>query len=117
MPQFGLLAAIGRDPDRTLSAIADAIVVDETTLTRNLAILSRRGLVECTGGRGRTGKKIRLTEAGESLLVRCMEQWRAGHAMLTRGMTPEECAAGLAFMQGLERAADAARSAGPVWEP
>lgn len=116
LPQYGLLVAIGRDPDRTLSAIADALGLDDTTLTRNLAILKRRGLVAAEGGRGRAGKRVRLTEAGVALTRRAVEIWAEANAAITAHMSEADLAAGRAFLQNLEAAALSAR-AQPVRRP
>ena len=48
--QFTLLAAIERFGHTTLQSLADFMGMDRTTLTRNLALLERDGLVELDRG-------------------------------------------------------------------
>jgi DNA-binding MarR family transcriptional regulator len=51
--QFGLIAAVAKMPGSTLSAIGEAMLIEDSTMARNLSVLERRGLVEAQGGRGR----------------------------------------------------------------
>lgn len=108
--QIGVLFAIARDPDRTLTVIADALALDETTLTRNLHILERRGLIELDGGRGRAGKKVHLTNEGWELMQPAMETWRRVNTELTGQFTPDELAFGFKFLRALEGAASSGRA-------
>ena len=49
--------------------------VDATTLSRNLQILEKRGLVRGFG-RGRAGKRLELTSTGLSLMEKAVPLWR-----------------------------------------
>lgn len=109
--QYGLLVAVGRDPDRTLAAMAASMGLDESTLTRNLAILQRRGLVAAEGGRGRAGKRIRLTSEGIALVRRAVLIWRRANRQLTQAFGAAELERGRAFLARVETAAETAREA------
>lgn len=81
-PQFGLLVALAQLPGRNVREIADRVGLDASTLTRNIALLERRGAVIAEGGRGRAGKLPRLTPAGEALLQEALKAWSAAQASL-----------------------------------
>lgn len=44
--QYSMLANIGRNPGITVSDLATLLMMDQTTVTRNLALLDRDGLVK-----------------------------------------------------------------------
>jgi len=80
--QFILLGAIAREGDRSIAALADDVGVEPSAVLRNLRILEERGLVSNLGGRGRGGRKLRMTEAGRALIAGSMPAWRQAQADL-----------------------------------
>ncbi len=104
--QFGLMIAIARKPDQTLREISQMLMLDESTLARNHAVLERRGLVESDGGRGRGGRRVRLAEAGWRQIEAGSALWRAANARLEAGLTVDELDAGKRFLDALARASD-----------
>jgi DNA-binding MarR family transcriptional regulator len=81
--QYSLLAIIDRAPQPlTLGALADAQVMDRTTLSHNLAPLRRDGLVLVANGEDRRTRVIALTDAGKSLLETARPLWRAAQQRL-----------------------------------
>lgn len=99
--QFGLLAAVSKMPGATLAAIGEAMLLDESTLARNFAVMERRGLIAAEGGRGRGGKALTLTKAGEKLLGEAARIWRDTNRMLAAEMPADEAAAGRKFLRAL----------------
>jgi DNA-binding MarR family transcriptional regulator len=76
--QYSLLAIIDRAPQPlTLGDLAEAQVMDRTTLSHNLAPLRRDGLVQIVSGADRRTKVIALTGDGKSLLETARPVWRA----------------------------------------
>ena len=74
--QFGILAKLRRLGPMTISALAADLVMDRTTLGRNLQPLERQGLVAVVPGRrDRRSREIRLTEAGAERLRDAIEGW------------------------------------------
>ena len=74
--QFSLLAVLfarGRTP---FSELVDRLATDQTTLTRNLKPLERRGLIRVTPGADRRTRDIDLTNAGKKLYQRANTLWR-----------------------------------------
>jgi DNA-binding MarR family transcriptional regulator len=107
--QFGLLAAVGRAPGQSLAALADDLTLDDSTLTRNLTVLERRGLIARRGLPGRGGKQVALTAEGRRLLDDALPVWAWANDQVTAGLSEEELAMGRRFLDAVERAADASR--------
>ena len=63
--QFSILARLRRQGPMTINALADELVMDRTTLGRNILPLEREGLISVAPGRtDRRSKELRLTGAG-----------------------------------------------------
>jgi DNA-binding MarR family transcriptional regulator len=78
--QFTILSMLAQAGPLPMTRLADLLGVERTTLTRNLTVLVRRGLVEwaeVTDGRVR---KAALTKAGEAMLRKCLPRWMAAEA-------------------------------------
>ncbi len=79
VPLLGVLAGAG---EMTLTNLADTLVMDRTTLTRNLKPLMNQGLVQSTPGADRRIKMISLTDAGWAALDRALPMWRQAQASI-----------------------------------
>src|SRR5271156_3599850 len=65
--QYSILARLQRRGPMTINALAAEMVMDRTTLGRNILPLERDGLVAVEqGSRDRRSKELRVTEAGEA---------------------------------------------------
>jgi DNA-binding MarR family transcriptional regulator len=74
--QFSILARLHRLGPMTISALAADLVMDRTTLGRNLQPLEREGLVAVVPGRtDRRSREIRLTDTGAERLRTAVEGW------------------------------------------
>jgi DNA-binding MarR family transcriptional regulator len=115
--QFGLLAAVAKMPGATLAAIGEAMLLDESTMARNFALMERRGLVEAEGGRGRGGKQVKLTRAGSRLFGQAAVIWGATNRMLTARLAADELAAGRKFLRALGAVSEQVRAEMDVLPP
>ena len=71
--QYSILVKLKRLGPMTINTLAEAMVMDRTTLGRNILPLERDGLISVApGAKDRRSKELRLTEAGA-------ERLRAGH--------------------------------------
>ena len=84
--QFSLLMMLNRPSPPTIGTLAEDLAMDRTTMTANLKVLERRGLL--TVRRDHDDSRVKLvvlTRAGRSLLAKCVERWQAANdAMRTR---------------------------------
>jgi DNA-binding MarR family transcriptional regulator len=79
--QFSILAKLkGRGP-LTINALADDMVMDRTTLGRNILPLKRDGLIKIVStASDRRAKELHLTKAGEKRLQAARRSWAAAQA-------------------------------------
>jgi DNA-binding MarR family transcriptional regulator len=76
--QFTILAALQARGPLTINALADEIVVDRTTLGRNILPLERDGLISIDpSADDRRAKKLHVTKAGERRLQAAAKKWSA----------------------------------------
>ena len=79
--QFSVLAKLKRAGPMTINALARELVMDRTTLGRNILPLEREGLVEIAPGRtDRRSKELRLTDAGDVRLSAAIVRWSEAQA-------------------------------------
>jgi DNA-binding MarR family transcriptional regulator len=75
--QFSILARLRRYGPMTINALADQMVMDRTTLGRNILPLERDGLISITPGRtDRRSKELRLTDTGLERLQAGYQGWK-----------------------------------------
>jgi len=74
--QFSILAKLKRIGPMTINALAADLVMDRTTLGRNILPLQREGLIVAVKGVvDRRSKELRLTEAGGERLRLAVKGW------------------------------------------
>jgi DNA-binding MarR family transcriptional regulator len=84
--QFTVLVAIARIGRPPLTRLAEALVMDRTTLSRNLRPLERDGLVAIAAGGDRRTREIRLTPKGRKALERALPLWERVQARMRDGL-------------------------------
>lgn len=76
--QFSLLMSLNRPEPPVMGDVAALLAMDRTTLTANLKPLERRGLVDVSPDPAdKRSRRLRLTDAGRSLLAQAMPLWQA----------------------------------------
>ena len=79
--QFSILAKLERKGPLTINVLADNMVMDRTTLGRNIRPLERDGLIRIEAAASdRRAKELHLTKAGENRLRAGLEAWAAAQA-------------------------------------
>jgi DNA-binding MarR family transcriptional regulator len=74
--QFSILAELRRLGPMTINALAAEMVMDRTTLSRNILPLERDGLIAVQqGSRDRRSKELQVTAAGEARFRAGMKGW------------------------------------------
>jgi DNA-binding MarR family transcriptional regulator len=92
--QFSILAKLKRLGPMTINALAADLVMDRTTLGRNVLPLEREGLVAVAPGEAdRRSRELRLTEAGAARLRLALKGWAEAQSRFEmafgRKRTPE----------------------------
>jgi DNA-binding MarR family transcriptional regulator len=80
--QFTILASLANFGTVTISAFAAHLVMDRTTLTRNLRPLQNRDLVEVVPGVDQRQRFLELTPKGRELLLKAMPVWQQAQAAI-----------------------------------
>lgn len=83
--QMTLLMVIEAMGEPTISALAEQLVMDRTTLARDLRPMQAAGWVVVVPGRDRRTRVVRLTSAGGALLREALPRWRAAQDALIDG--------------------------------
>src|SRR5882724_13336060 len=79
--QFSILAKLRRRGPLTINALAEDLVMDRTTLGRNILPLEREGLIAVVKGRSdRRSKELHLTDAGVTRLRAAVKGWARAQA-------------------------------------
>ncbi len=78
--QFTILSILAQAGALPMTRLADLLGVERTTLTRNLSVLARRGLVEWVAASDGRVRKAGLTKAGDAMLHKCMPRWVAAES-------------------------------------
>lgn len=80
--QFSLLANIARAGSITTSQLAEVLVMDQTTVTRNLKSLESQSWITREVGQDQRTRLLRLTEAGQTALEGAMPCWEQAQAQV-----------------------------------
>jgi DNA-binding MarR family transcriptional regulator len=83
--QFSILAAIDGGESLTVTKLAADLVMDSSTVVRNLKPLERAGLIIIAADKDRRRKIVRLTPKGLVKLVGAVPLWHMAHDRL-RGL-------------------------------
>ncbi|KWE56633.1 MarR family transcriptional regulator [Burkholderia ubonensis] len=76
--QFSIMAILSRRPDVLMSDLADALVMDRTTLLRALKPLQRDGLLEAGASEhDARAHALNLTKLGQRTFGRAKRAWQA----------------------------------------
>lgn len=88
--QFGLMAEIASAADDTITALAEHMGLDQSTLSRTLRTLEGAGLVEITTVESDQRKRmVWLTEKGARRLEASISSWRQAHAELGKVLSTD----------------------------
>ncbi|OLP58776.1 hypothetical protein BJF93_17065 [Xaviernesmea oryzae] len=88
--QFSLLAAIRFNPGEPVMSLAQKIQLDRTSLTRNLDLLERKGLVQRAADAVGNARICELTKEGSVLLDQLLRVWQQAQSEISQGFTEDE---------------------------
>lgn len=73
--QLGALHTIYNSASITISKLAGELDMDRTTLTRNLSVLERRGLINISSGKDHRTRIITITSKGTNSITNAIPLW------------------------------------------
>jgi len=88
--QFSLLASLVGTDHNSVSALAEFLAIERTTLTRNLALLEKKGLVKLIAAGKGNARTVQLTPAGRQLMDDMTPAWREAQNMAFKQVTRDE---------------------------
>ena len=74
--QFTLLAVLARAGEMPVTKLADTLVMERTTLTRNLRPLQTQGWLEIGRDRDERVRLVSITDAGRRVVAEATPLWR-----------------------------------------
>ncbi|MBO0740600.1 MAG: winged helix-turn-helix transcriptional regulator [Hyphomicrobiaceae bacterium] len=92
--QYGVLGQLRRHDGIGIGALAEILIMDPTTLTRNLRPLERQGLVTMKQDRrDRRARHLHLTAKGSAAFENAIPAWRRAQRRLEEALGGPEAAA------------------------
>jgi DNA-binding MarR family transcriptional regulator len=73
--QLGVLHIIYNSAYITISQLAGALGMDRTTLTRNLSVLARQGLIKISSGKDHRTRIVTITSKGRTYVAKAIPLW------------------------------------------
>jgi DNA-binding MarR family transcriptional regulator len=87
--QFSVLAVLASVGPSTITHLSQFLVMDRTTLARNLRPLERKRLISITKGKDRRTKTVILTKRGGKALGGSLAQWQKAQDMVVEKLGEE----------------------------
>jgi len=81
--QFTILAVLSAKSGITISELADYLMMDRTTLTRNLRPLEKQALVKTKAGTDKRTRLIELSKKGKNKLEKAIPLWKKAQKQVT----------------------------------
>ncbi len=88
--QFGILGTTMMMGPVTVTRLAEETVTDRTTLTRNLKLLTDKGLIRMETGEDQREREVTLTEQGRKALADAYPLWKKAQAQIVNGLGEEQ---------------------------
>jgi DNA-binding MarR family transcriptional regulator len=104
--QLILLTVISKLGPATINQVAEAMLMDPTTLNRNLKPLENKELVVSQTGEDHRTRLIALSEKGQACLDQNLPLWEKAQTRLVEGLGPEKF---LAFLSDLRQVVELLR--------
>ncbi len=104
--QFSLLAALDVLGETSIGDLSEELAIDGTTLTRNLEILVRRGLVENIAAEDARVRNVRLTGLGKATYEEAVPFWREAQEHVLEALEPKRWTGMRAQLHQIEAACD-----------
>lgn len=100
--QFSLLRYLQRLGQPSISALAEAMGLDRSTLGRNLRVVEGRGLLQLGGGSDQRSRQVALTDAGARVLEQGAPLWERAQQELALRLGADKRAELMALLDDLE---------------
>lgn len=101
--QLGLLTAVTLSGPIQPSRLGDILDLERSTVSRNIALMLRKGWISATVARDGRGRLLAITRHGEDVLNEAIPAWRRGQKKVMELLTPEGVLAFLDLTRAFEK--------------
>lgn len=84
--QFSVLAAVGETGPVSVSRLAEGLMMDRTTVTRDIKPLEKQGFIAISQGEDRRQRLLNLTDTGKAVLESAAPLWEAAQEDIYRSL-------------------------------
>ncbi len=102
--QFNILTVIGAGTPTPLIDVSSVLDLDPSTLSRTIKVLEARGYISVSGGRGRSGLSLALTERGQDVMTEAVGAWQRVQAKIALSLGEAEVGRIIESFDRLEQA-------------
>ena len=81
--QFAVLVGVVSLGSPTINQLAKGLVMDRTTLTRNLKPLEKEGLIKITSGDDKRTHFVKITSKGKSAMEKTLPYWEKARTVVS----------------------------------
>ena len=99
--QYSLLVTLKVMDSVLVTYLAEKVVMDRTTLSRNLEVMEKQGLVSVTPGKDRRTRRVMITETGSAVLLDAYPLWQQAQAKIRESMSEERLQSLMADLSSL----------------
>ena len=93
LTQYSVLANLVRIGPMSITALAERLAMDRTTMTRNLRPLDRAGWIVVRDGPDRRSRSVDITKAGRVVHDKALPLWRSAERTIRLAMGGDKAAA------------------------
>ena len=92
LTQYSVLANLMLHGAMSITALAERLAMDRTTMTRNLGPLERVGWVVVRDGSDRRSRSVAITKSGQGVYERAVPLWQAAERAIRQSMGKDDAA-------------------------
>lgn len=90
LTQYSVLANLVRSGGLSITALAERLAMDRTTLTRNLRPLEKAGWIAIRSGPDRRRRAVDITDRGRRIYEKALPLWRQAERSFRRSVGPAQ---------------------------
>jgi DNA-binding MarR family transcriptional regulator len=101
--QFSILMAVYDQEGVLMTRLAAMLGMERTTLSRNVSLLTRMGMIRAEAGSDKRQRNIAITKDGIGLLKKALPLWQQAQDEVVEGIGPEKWNGLLSGLHGLAK--------------
>lgn len=102
--QFTMLVTIAKTAPESISQIANQLSMDRTSVSRNLALLEKNGLIQRGSETAARKRPVSLSQEGEARLQDAYQLWRRAQSQIEDRLSSPEFGEAMLALKALRKA-------------